>query len=122
MTISVDSLKSNYINILKNKYFNFDGRARRSEFWQFALVNLVIGVVLGIIDCIIGMQILGSIFSLIVLLPGLGVTVRRLHDTERSGWWFLITLVPIVGGILLLVYLAQDTKPGANRFGPSPKG
>ena len=93
------------------------GRASRAEFWQFALVNFIITIVLAIIDSIIGMTILEVIFSLAVLLPGLGLTVRRLHDTDRSGWWILITLIPIVGAIILIVFLAQQSKPGANRFG-----
>ncbi|MGC3963957.1 MAG: DUF805 domain-containing protein [Rhodocyclaceae bacterium] len=117
MAITIDSLKSNYLDVLKNKYVSFQGRASRAEFWQFALVNFIVGIVLGIVDGIIGHQILGSIYSLAVLLPGIGLGIRRLHDTDRSGWWLLISLVPLVGFIVLIVFWAQETKQGANRFG-----
>jgi uncharacterized membrane protein YhaH (DUF805 family) len=110
-----------YVDVLK-KYAVFSGRARRQEYWMFTLFSVIISIVLSIIDNVAGTSpILGAIYSLVVLLPSLGVAVRRLHDTDRSGWWLLIGLVPLVGGIILLVFLASDGKPHENSHGPNPK-
>lgn len=109
-----------YLNVLK-KYAVFGGRARRKEYWMFFLFNIVIGFVLGFIDGIIGTKILAILYSLVVLIPGIAVGVRRFHDTNHSGWWWLIGLVPIVGIIILIVLLARDGQSGENRYGPSPK-
>ncbi len=77
---------------------------------------------LSIIDGILGTDgILGAIYSLGVLLPGIGVAIRRLHDTDRSGWWLLIALIPIIGALILLVFYLQDGTRGPNKYGPSPK-
>lgn len=109
-----------YLEVLK-KYAVFSGRARRQEYWMFFLVNFIVSVVLAIIGWTIDMAFLQSLYTLAVLLPGLGVTVRRLHDTGRSGWWILIGLVPLVGTIVLLVFMASDSQPGNNQYGPNPK-
>jgi uncharacterized membrane protein YhaH (DUF805 family) len=112
-----------YLEVLK-KYATFSGRARRTEYWMFTLISTVIAIVLGVIDTQLakyGFGVLGPIYSLAVLIPGLAVAVRRLHDTGRSGWWVLIVLVPIVGAIVLLVFLVGDSEPGMNRYGPNPK-
>jgi uncharacterized membrane protein YhaH (DUF805 family) len=110
------------------KYVDFGGRARRSEYWGFALVSLVISIVLTIIDvAVMGMDygksigILSSIYSIAVLLPSLGVLVRRLHDTGHSGWWWLIGLIPLVGALVILLFLVTDSQPGPNMYGPNPK-
>ncbi|MFL6161851.1 MAG: DUF805 domain-containing protein [Jatrophihabitantaceae bacterium] len=104
-----------------SKYVVFSGRARRSEFWWFALFTLILYILVGIIDAAIGSSALLIIVVLALLLPSLAVTVRRLHDTGRAGWWILISLVPFIGGIILLVFECQDSQPGVNAFGPSPK-
>ena len=115
-----------YLEALK-KYAVFSGRSRRKEYWYFFLFNLIISFVLGFIEGALGLfpdvdySILGTIYSLAVLLPGLGVSVRRLHDTDRSGWWLLIAFIPLVGAIVLLVFMVQDSEPGDNRYGPNPK-
>lgn len=109
-----------YLDVLK-KYAVFNGRARRKEYWMFFLFNVVIGFVLGFIDSIIGTKILALLYSLVVLIPGIAVGVRRFHDTNHSGWWWLIGLVPIVGVIILIVLFARDGQSGENRYGPSPK-
>lgn len=109
-----------YVSVLKN-YVGFTGRARRAEFWQFVLVNFIIGFVLDIIDIAIKNEVLGGIYSLAVLLPSLAVTVRRLHDTDRSGFWIFFGLIPLAGIITLIVFWCQDGTPGANRHGASPK-
>jgi uncharacterized membrane protein YhaH (DUF805 family) len=115
-----------YLQALK-KYVDFSGRARRKEYWFFVLFNIIITIVLTIVDMMIGtgggggIGILAGIYSLAVLLPGIAVTVRRLHDTGRSGWWILIVLVPLVGTIVLLIFMVMDSQPAPNAYGPSPK-
>lgn len=112
-----------YLEVLK-KYAVFSGRARRKEYWMFYLVNCVIGALIGIIEVMAGMSpqsALTILYSLVILIPSFAVAVRRLHDTGRSGWWLLIALVPIVGAIVLLVMVVQDSQPGDNQYGPNPK-
>lgn len=104
-----------------SKYVVFSGRARRSEYWWFTLFTVLLYVVVAIIDAVIGNSVLFVIVALALLLPSLAVTVRRLHDTGRSGWWILIGLIPFVGAIILLVLECQDSQPGTNAHGPSPK-
>mgnify|MGYP001217622474 CR=1 FL=1 len=111
-----------YLDVIKNKYFNFDGRARRQEFWMFTLISFVIAVVLAIVGSIVKFQYLINLYQLAVLLPSLGVGARRLHDTGKSGWWQLIGIVPIIGVIVLIVFWAKDSDPGDNQFGSNPKG
>ncbi len=110
-----------YLQVLK-KYAVFGGRARRKEYWYFFLFNVIIGSVLGFIEGLAGGPgVLGSIYGLAVLIPGVGVAIRRLHDTGRSGWWLLIGLIPLIGTIILLVYMASDSQAGTNEYGSSPK-
>jgi len=108
-----------YLKALK-QYAVFSGRARRSEYWFFALFSFLISLVLMILDVVAGIGFLGLLYSLATLLPGLGVTIRRLHDTGRSGWWLLIGLVPL-GFIVLIVFAVQDSQPNANQYGANPK-
>ena len=111
-----------YTGVLKN-YAGFEGRARRAEFWQYGLMNLIVVVALVILSAIIKPLIfLVIIYYLAILVPTLAVTVRRLHDTDRSGFWFFISFVPFVGGIILLVFECLDSTPGDNKYGPNPKG
>jgi uncharacterized membrane protein YhaH (DUF805 family) len=110
-----------YTGVLKN-YAGFEGRARRAEYWQFALVNIIIIIVLDVIGLAIKFPLLGLVYGLAVLVPSLAAAFRRLHDTGRSAWWILIGLVPLVGGIVLLVFTCLDSTPGPNQFGPNPKG
>ena len=107
-------------NCLTKNFANFDGRARREEIWMFWLFNVIISFVAFI--PYIGYAI-ASIFSLWALIPGIAVAVRRLHDTGRSGWWYFIALVPVIGWIwfFVLVYCI-DSQPGHNQYGPNPKG
>lgn len=109
-----------YVSVLKN-YVGFSGRARRTEYWMFALVSAAITIVLTAIDVALDMRILAAIYGIAVLLPGLAVAVRRLHDTDRSGWWLLIGLVPLIGPIVLLVFLASEGTHGPNQHGADPK-
>jgi uncharacterized membrane protein YhaH (DUF805 family) len=103
------------------QYVTFTGRARRSEYWWFVLFNVIVSAVAGLLDAIIGGYFFQVIVGLGLLLPALAVGARRLHDIGRSGWWLLIGLVPFVGAILLIVWFCQDSQPGSNEHGPSPK-
>lgn len=107
-----------------SKYVTFSGRARRAEYWWFILATILVSLVLGFIDGLLGLGgefgLLSSIWSLAVFLPSLAVGVRRLHDTDRSGWWMLISFLPLIGLIVLIVFFAQKGTDGANRFGPDP--
>jgi uncharacterized membrane protein YhaH (DUF805 family) len=110
-----------YIEVLK-KYTVFDGRAHRTEYWMFVLFNVIITIVLGLIDRLVGISgVLSGIYGLAVLIPGIAVGIRRLHDTNRSGWWLLISLVPVIGTIVLIVFMVQDGQPDTNQYGPNPK-
>ena len=116
-----------FIEALK-KYAVFGGRSRRREYWFFTLFSLIITVVLSIIDRVTGtfdssagIGLLSGIFSLAILIPSIAVSVRRLHDIDRTGWWFLLWLVPVIGAIVLLIFAVQDGTPGGKRFGPNPK-
>ena len=116
-----------YIEVLK-KYAVFSGRARRKEYWLFYLFNLIFAFVLyfidhvaGLVDSGSGFGPLGGLYALAVLIPHIAVSVRRLHDTNRSGWWTLIAFIPLIGAIVILVFLASDSQTGSNRYGPNPK-
>jgi uncharacterized membrane protein YhaH (DUF805 family) len=115
-----------YVAVLK-KYSDFSGRARRKEYWMFYLINTLISIVIAGIDTVFdlgyqsGVTVLYCLYSLAIVVPSIAVTVRRLHDTGRSGWWWLIALVPIIGTIIFLVYMASNSQPGDNRYGPNPK-
>lgn len=113
-----------YTDVLK-KYASFQGRARRSEYWMFALFNVVIALVLlGLAAATKStvFYILYIAYILAVILPSLGVLVRRLHDTGRSGGWFFISFVPFVGGLVLFIFTVLEGNPGPNEYGPNPKG
>ncbi len=126
------------------RYADFSGRSRRKEYWMYFLFVIIVSVVLHIVDRALGLGggssssmstagpqigagasyhagVLGIIFSLATLVPSIAVGVRRLHDTDRSGWWLLIAFVPFIGAIVLLVFFLLDGTPGPNRFGANPK-
>lgn len=116
-----------FIAVLK-KYATFSGRAQRAEYWFFVLFYILIFIGLTIIDSVTGtlnpwygFGLLGGLFALSMLIPSIAVGVRRLHDTGRSGWWMLLALVPLIGGIILLVFFCLDSQPGDNAHGPNPK-
>lgn len=108
-----------YLAVLKN-YAGFNGRAGRAEYWMFFLFNFVISVVLNILSRTTHsgiFLILSVLYGLAVLIPGLAVAVRRLHDTNRTGWWIFIALIPFVGAIWLIVLLALEGSAGSNQYG-----
>ena len=109
-----------YLAVLK-KYAVFSGRAHREEFWMFVLFNIIIGFACGVIDWVLGLpSILETIYGLGVLIPVIAVSVRRLHDTGRSGFWIFIGLVPILGVLALIYFYALDGESGSNQYGPRP--
>jgi uncharacterized membrane protein YhaH (DUF805 family) len=117
-----------YLEVLK-KYAVFEGRARRKEYWFFVLFNIIFAMVLAFLDGMFGtfdaesgFGVLSGIYGLAVLIPGIAVTFRRLHDTDRSGWWWLILFIPLIGAIVILVFMVIDGTSGQNQYGPDPKG
>lgn len=108
--------------VVFERYAAFEGRAGRAEYWWFVLANILVSIALqAIAGASDALGILSIIWSLGLLIPGLAVAIRRLHDTNRSGWWLLISLVPLVGVIVLIVFLATEGDPGANQYGnPDP--
>ncbi|MFT2009884.1 DUF805 domain-containing protein [Pontibacter sp. 13R65] len=112
----------NWYKMVLSKYAEFSGRSRRSEYWYFMLFNVIISMVLALVDMAVGsFGILGGLYSLFIFIPSLALTVRRLHDTGRSGWWMLISLIPFIGWIVLLVFTVSDSQYGDNQYGPNPK-
>ena len=112
-----------YNKFLRN-YTNFNGRSTRADYWWVVLANFCIGFVLGLIGGLMGdsgvklMTTVAYIYEIAVLIPGLAICVRRLHDINKSGWWILISLVPLVGGIILLVFMLMDSVNEGNQYGP----
>jgi uncharacterized membrane protein YhaH (DUF805 family) len=112
-----------YLKVLQN-YVTFSGRARRKEYWMFALINIIISFALSMLARgteSTALLYVSYAYTLAVLLPHLAVGVRRLHDTGRSGWWLLIALIPIIGAIWLIVLLAGAGNSGTNEYGDDPK-
>jgi uncharacterized membrane protein YhaH (DUF805 family) len=100
-------------------YVKFDGRARRSTFWYWVLFGFLVGIVANIIDAALGTNpAVSGLVGLALFLPGLSVAIRRLHDTGRSGWWYLIVLIPLIGIIVLIVFWVQEGDAGDNEYGP----
>lgn len=112
-----------YLTVVRDNYANFSGRARRSEYWYFLLCHLLISLVLGGLIFALGVTgiIIYGLYALALLLPSLAVVVRRLHDVNKSGWFYFISLVPFIGGIWLLILLATEGTQGPNQYGEDPK-
>jgi len=116
-----------YLKVLK-QYADFSGRARRKEYWMFVLFNMIFAIVAMILDNVLGIAMEGigygplyGLYALAMLIPGLAVAVRRLHDVGKSGWMILIALIPLIGTIWLLVLMVTDSNPGENQYGQNPK-
>ena len=116
-----------YLKVVKENYANFDGRARRKEYWMFVLFNMIFAFIAAILDNMLGTAgpagygVLYGIYVLAVFIPGLAVGVRRLHDVGKSGWMFFVVLIPLIGAIWLLVLALTDSNPGENEYGVNPK-
>jgi uncharacterized membrane protein YhaH (DUF805 family) len=115
-----------FLEVFK-KTFVFSGRARRKEYWMFILITTIISIVLTIVDMVLGLDItedtglLSGLFSLILIIPSLSVTFRRLHDIGKSGWWILLSFIPIIGWLVLFIFSVLDSQSGTNKYGPNPK-
>ena len=121
-----------YLKVMRDNYANFSGRARRKEYWMFVLFQAIVMIVLMILDNVLGLGfdiggiplgygVLYTIGALAHFIPGLAVVVRRLHDVGKSGWFYLIALIPLIGIIWLLVLMCTDGDKGDNAYGPDPK-
>ena len=117
-----------YKKVVFENYANFNGRARRSEYWYFALMNLIILIIAAVLDSTLGFNFsplpYGYLYALVALatfIPGLAVAVRRLHDVGKSGWFYFIILIPLVGAIWLLVLFFTEGNQGDNQYGSDPK-
>lgn len=117
----MDDLIQNYVGVLRN-WSNFSGRARRREYWMFFLGNIALGIVLAIVGGLLGKlgMAIVALFWLVIIVPTIAVSVRRLHDTGRPGWWYLLVLVPF-GAFVLLYFFVVEGQPGTNEYGPNPK-
>lgn len=109
-----------FLGALK-KYADFSGRARRKEYWMYMLFYFIAAIIVAFFDIVLGISFLSIILGLALLIPTISITTRRLHDTDRTGWWQLVFLVPIVGFIVMLVFMCMDSHPD-NEYGPNPKG
>jgi uncharacterized membrane protein YhaH (DUF805 family) len=124
--------------VVFENYANIKGRARRSEYWYFFLATFILGIISSIIDSILGFKVeevrfgafqnslqngyISSLLNLLLLIPSITVSVRRLHDVGKSGWYLLLFFLPIIGWIWLLVLHCTDSDEGQNKYGPNPKG
>lgn len=111
-----------YVEALK-KYAVFSGRARRKEYWMFVLFNIIITIVLSIVDRMLKLDnVLSAIYSLVLIIPGISVSVRRLHDIGKRGWWYFISYIPLIGQIWFIILMCTDSQYGENMYGLNPKG
>ena len=115
-----------YLRCIQQLYFVFDGRASRSEYWHFLFINLGIGLCMAFVDFVLGTHLVnnvglfGGMYALLIAIPGLAVSVRRLHDTDKSGWWLLLYFIPVLGFLALLVFFVTRGNTKANEYGPVP--
>lgn len=130
-TIEESKGMMDYVKDCFKKYADFSGRSRRSEYWYFYLFNVIISFALYIpilallvadSQLFILPTILIVLYALAVFIPSLAAVVRRLHDTSRSGWYYLLSFIPLIGSIILIIFTVEDSEPGTNAWGPNPKG
>lgn len=126
----MEDLKNIFLSVVKDNFANFNGRARRREYWMFQLATFIVYIILGIIVGILGAiaDILGTIGGILLfvailglIVPNIAVLVRRLHDINKSGWYYFVSLIPLVGGFYLLYLLVTEGDKGANQYGEDPK-
>lgn len=110
-----------YLKVLK-QYADFNGRARRQEYWMFVVFNIIFSIVAGALDAAFGSWgAISGLYGLVVLIPGLAVSVRRLHDIGKSGWMLLVVLIPVIGTIWLIILFATEGTTESNEYGANPK-
>lgn len=108
-----------YLKVVKDNYANFNGRACRQEFWMFVLFNLIISIAAGVLDSMFGTMFISIIYGLAILIPGLAVSIRRLHDTGKTAWFLLIGLIPVVNLVLIYFFVIESNNE-ANKYGSPP--
>lgn len=116
---------SQAVRMAFDSYCRFQGRSSRSEYWWWVLFTFILGSALSLLELLLGFsptaaQATNGLLSLALLLPGLGLSVRRLHDINKSGWWILLGLIPVVGAIVLIIWFAQNSQMQENQYGPVP--
>lgn len=116
---------SQAVRMAFDSYCRFQGRSSRSEYWWWVLFTFILGSALSLLELLLGFsstaaQATNGLLSLALLLPGLGLSVRRLHDINKSGWWILLGLIPVVGAIILIIWFARNSEMTENRYGPVP--
>jgi len=117
----VELVESAKRNLTTGTYAQFSGRASRSEYWWFVLTSVLVIIAAAIVDSAIGSVVVTSLAYLFLIIPGIAVSVRRLHDTNRSGWYLLLNLVPLIGSILIFIWSVMPGDKKANQFGPPSK-
>ena len=116
-----------YLKVVRDNYANFQGRATRKEYWMFVLFNILFGFSAMILDSILfgyeydSLGLIWLLYILAIFIPSLGVTIRRLHDTDRTAWWLLFGIIPLVGPLVLLIFVCTDSTQGNNKYGPQPE-
>lgn len=115
----LNEIKTSVKEVVVKNYVNFEGRASRPEYWWFILAYFIVNVILSIIPKV--GTALSGILALALLIPSIGVAVRRLHDINKSGWWMLIALIPIVGYIIFIIWVAKPSDAGENQYGERPR-
>ena len=123
MEITLDRMKAVIMTTFKQNYLKFDGRVSKNDFWNFLVGMLIVGTVVGIVANILGKfgMVINAIYGLAILLPNIGIGIRRMHDTDKSGMYLLINLVPCIGTILYLMQAWKDGNPAENQYGPVPE-
>lgn len=109
-----------FLDPIVNNYANFNGRTGRKEFWMFILLNIIVSFVVGFVAGMFGLKIISTFYMLAVFIPGLAISVRRLHDTNHSGWLFLLNFIPIIGWLILFYFYILDSDSSDNLYGPNP--
>ena len=109
-----------FIKPVKDQYADFEGRTSRQAFWMFVLVSILLQIAISIVDNMLGTMIIGFLFMIAIIVPSIAITARRLHDTNKSGWWQLVGLIPFVGAVILIVLCALKGDETANSYGPVP--
>ena len=119
----INEMKTSINEVVVKKYVEFEGRASRPEYWWFALATFILSILVSIIlfKAPMTASAINGLISLALLVPSIGVGIRRLHDIGKSGWWLLIALIPFVGAIIAIYWLAQPSQEGDNQYGPRPK-
>jgi uncharacterized membrane protein YhaH (DUF805 family) len=113
-------MQKHFVDIFKHKYADFNGRASRTEYWMFTLYCVIVNIALTLIELALDITGISLIFNIIILVPSVAITARRLHDVDKSGWWQLILFIPIIGLIVWLVWMVRPSQVGSNRFGANP--